>query len=536
MSWEHKSLGSILEQSGYHRAGDKELPLLSITMRNGLVDQADKFKKRVASQDTSNYRVAYKNELVVGFPIDEGVLGFQTKYPAGIVSPAYDIWRLKDESSCHIPYLERYLRSPQARRLYASRMRGAVARRRSLTKEDFLKLEIPFPALDDQIRISHLLGKVDWLIAQRKQHLLQLDELLKSVFLEMFGDPVRNEKKWEPLTAKNYSDLVTVGVVVKPASYYSEEGVVALRSLNVRPGRIELGDVVYFSQESNDGPLAKSRLRAGDVVVVRTGKTGTAAVVPDELDGANCIDLIIVRPKIGRTNPHYLVSLLNSERGARLVAAREVGGIQKHFNVGALNSIAFPMPPKELQDEFAGIVAEIDKLKSRYQHSLGELEALYAVLSQQVFKGELDLSRVPLRTDRSMPFSDEDVEQAEKDAQLDKSSKAKDRASVVNDLVEVDEQPQARGELLARWFEHYLADTSPGTSVGSVQFFEAAWQALRASQLEEAGETSELTTADYDALKDLVFEGLDSGTLNQSFDEGKNRVALQKRLTKWGSW
>ncbi|KVS50178.1 hypothetical protein WK39_29715 [Burkholderia cepacia] len=194
------------------------------------------------------------------------------------------------------------------------------------------------------------------------------------------------------------------------------------------------------------------------------------------------------------------------------------------------------MPPKELQDEFAGIVAEIDKLKSRYQHSLGELEALYAVLSQQVFKGELDLSRVPLRTDRSMPFSDEDVEQAEKDAQLDKSSKAKDRASVVNDLVEVDEQPQARGELLARWFEHYLADTSPGTSVGSVQFFEAAWQALRASQLEEAGETSELTTADYDALKDLVFEGLDSGTLNQSFDEGKNRVALQKRLTKWGSW
>src|SRR5471032_245528 len=197
MSWAPKSLGEILEQSGRDRAGEQDLPVLSITMRHGLVDQAEKFKKRVASSDTSNYRIAYKNELVVGFPIDEGVLGFQTKYPAGIVSPAYNIWKLQSEENCHIPYLERYLRSPQARSSYASRMQGAVARRRSLTKTDFLNLEIPFPTLDDQIRIAHLLGNVEGLIAQRKQGLQQIDELIKSVFLEMFGDPVINENGWD---------------------------------------------------------------------------------------------------------------------------------------------------------------------------------------------------------------------------------------------------------------------------------------------------------------------------------------------------
>ena len=197
MSWAPKPLSEVLDQSGRHRAGDQDLPVLSITMKHGLVDQADKFKKRVASSDTSNYRIAYKNELVVGFPIDEGVLGFQTKYPAGIVSPAYDIWKLKNKADCHIPYLERYLRAPQARSLYASRMQGAVARRRSLTKTDFLNLEIPFPPLDDQIRIAHVLGKVEGLIARRKQQMQQLDNLLKSVFLEMFGDPVRNEKGWD---------------------------------------------------------------------------------------------------------------------------------------------------------------------------------------------------------------------------------------------------------------------------------------------------------------------------------------------------
>ena len=63
--------------------------------------------------------------------------------------------------------------------------------------KSFWAYEIPLPPLNDQIRIAHLLGKVEGLIAQRKQHLQQLDDLLKSVFLEMFGDPVRNEKRWD---------------------------------------------------------------------------------------------------------------------------------------------------------------------------------------------------------------------------------------------------------------------------------------------------------------------------------------------------
>ena len=77
MTWEPRTLGSLLTKSGSDRAGERDLPVLSITMKYGLVNQSEKFKKRVASQDTSKYRVAYRNELVVGFPIDEGVLGFQ---------------------------------------------------------------------------------------------------------------------------------------------------------------------------------------------------------------------------------------------------------------------------------------------------------------------------------------------------------------------------------------------------------------------------------------------------------------------------
>jgi type I restriction enzyme S subunit len=76
-----------------------------------------------------------------------------------------------------------------------------------------------------------------------------------------------------------------------------------------------------------------------------------------------------------------------------LVSSLEVGGIQKHFNVGALNKIPFPLPPVAMQAQFADIVEKVEATKSRYQQSQVDLEALYGVLSQRAFKGELDLSR-----------------------------------------------------------------------------------------------------------------------------------------------
>ena len=75
--------------------------------------------------------------------------------------------------------------------------KGTGATVKGITQDELYRLEIAFPPLDDQIRIAHLLGKVEGLIDQRKQHLQRLDDLLKSVFMEMFGDPVRNEKGWD---------------------------------------------------------------------------------------------------------------------------------------------------------------------------------------------------------------------------------------------------------------------------------------------------------------------------------------------------
>lgn len=141
-------LSDLFEPSGTDRVrNEQDTPVMSITMQDGLIDQSEKFKKRIASKDISNYRKVYLNDLVVGFPIDEGVLGFQTKYDYAAVSPAYKIWRLK-RNDIDVRVLEMILRSDYMRGIYRSKMQGAVDRRRSIPDDVFLEIEIPLPSTE----------------------------------------------------------------------------------------------------------------------------------------------------------------------------------------------------------------------------------------------------------------------------------------------------------------------------------------------------------------------------------------------------
>lgn len=509
MSWTSKPLGEILEQSGGHRAGDQDLPVLSITMKHGLVDQADKFKKRVASLDTSNYRVAYKNELVVGFPIDEGVLGFQTKYRAGIVSPAYDIWKLQSEADSHIPYLERYLRSAQARGSYASRMQGAVARRRSLTKTDFLNLEIPFPPLDDQIRIAHVLGRVEGLIAQRKQHLQQLDQLLKSVFLEMFGDPTQNDKGWDKPEFSAVISNMRNGL--SPSKSGIHKGLVYTLSAITGESFQERYKEDIFSQihqkyfpTPNDFLLCRGN---GNQSLVGKGYFFPSASASAGVIFPDTIIAVSIQP--GVINKSFLEALWKTKFIRQQIEnnARTTNGAHK-INQGVIEKIKIVRPPIDLQNQFSAIFEKIEGIKSRYLRSLADLEALYGVLSQKAFKGELDLLRVPLPavfierespmdTTLPGPITRPVIELPETDLLL----------PALQDRIQL-------APLLRFWLEAYR--TQLGSTAFSLERFIAAVQ-TRLAEWHPDNEFA-LSTSDYDAIKSWVFDEIRNRKLKQTRD------------------
>lgn len=258
-----------------------------------------------------------------------------------------------------------------------------------VTKGMVDSLSIPLPPLPEQRRIAAILDNAEALRAKRRAALAKLDMLAQSIFMEMFGDPATNPKGWPIEFLSDLTRAVQVGVVIKPASHYADDGVIALRSLNVKFGGINLQNIVRFNPHAHKTTLSKSILKSGDVVVVRTGAPGVAAVVPEELDGINCIDLIIVRPDHDKLNSVYFSHLMNSEYGIKTSADGTNGAAQQHLNVGTLSQTKFPAPTLSSQRAFAQRIEVIESLKAIHLTSLAKLDTLFASLQHRAFRGEL---------------------------------------------------------------------------------------------------------------------------------------------------
>ena len=220
----------------------------------------------------------------------------------------------------------------------------------AIAPTDLSEVPIPVPPLEMQRRIADYLdtetARIDRLIDKNDEVLSLLDERRQALISRTVIGPPGREYPNRPL--RYIARRVTVGIVVEPAKLYVEEGgVPALRGQNVQPGEVTPDDVVHISEPANRAH-GKSILGEGDVVVVRTGKAGAAAVVPAWAVGGNAIDLLIVSPGPD-VAPRFLEYALNSDLVKEQVAAGTVGAIQGHFNVATLREIELPVPDRSDQ-------------------------------------------------------------------------------------------------------------------------------------------------------------------------------------------
>jgi type I restriction enzyme S subunit len=235
-------------------------------------------------------------------------------------------------------------------------------------------MRVPLPPLPEQKKIAHILSTVQQAIEAQERIIQTTTELKKALMHKLFTEGLHNEpqkqteigpipESWELVRCEDVCDTISVGIVVKPSSYYVPDGIPAFRSQNVREDRIQLEPMVYISEEANNGPVKKSKLSAGDVLIVRTGYPGTSCVVPPEFDGSNCIDLIFGRPTKAKLRSHYLSRFFNSHAAKVQVQAGKIGLAQQHYNVGAVKNTKMPLPPKDEQDE---IIAHLELIASKH--------------------------------------------------------------------------------------------------------------------------------------------------------------------------
>lgn len=402
--------------------------------------------------------------------------------------------------------------------------KGSGATVKGITQEELYKLEIPVPEeFEDQIRIAHLLGKIEGLIAQRKQHLQQLDDLLKSVFLEMFGDPILNPHGFPVRKLSEFYVNPKEGTKCGPfgSALKKEElvdaGVPVWNMDNIASdGRMALPFRMWITADKYD-ELATYSVKDGDIIISRAGTVGKMCVA--RMNGQPAIiSTNLIRVRLGDgLRPLHFVSLMLYCKGRVGRLKTGADGAFTHMNTGVLDSLEFPYPPIELQAQFAAIVEKVEALKSRYQQGLTDLEALYGALSQQAFKGELDLSRV---ASPATPIEGERPVAAAVPAPI---------TTPVIELPETDLLPLALQDrtqlapLLRFWLEAYR--TQLGPTAFSLERFIAAAQ-TRLAELHPDNDF-EWAASDYESIKAWVFEALAAGALTQGFDDDDNRIELK---------
>jgi len=167
------------------------------------------------------------------------------------------------------------------------------------------------------------------------------------------------------------------------ADEYVATGIPFLRSQNILPFRIT-SDNLKFIPQSFHKKLSKSALHPGDVVVVRTGYPGTAAVIPEWLGKANCADLVVITPGPD-LDASFLASVFNSNWGAASVAGRLVGAAQQHFNIGAARRLVVRIPPLSIQRKVSAVLSAYNDLIENNIWRIRILEGMAQRIYQEWF-------------------------------------------------------------------------------------------------------------------------------------------------------
>jgi type I restriction enzyme S subunit len=264
-----------------------------------------------------------------------------------------------------------------------------------IIKSEFNNTPIPLPPIETQRKIVAILEKAD----ETKRLRMQADELanqlLQSVFLEMFGDPVKNPKRWEISTLESVcSELYRY-----PTFYgfeYFKTGVPVVRIGNIcSNGSLDpdVSNYVFIESKLNEN-FPRTILEFNDIVMAVRGDGSTAKriglVNTMNLVGANISpNLIRFKTKNKILNPLFLFNLMISDGGQRLLEKYVTRTAKKTITAKDIKKILIPIPPLPLQQKFAQIVEKVEAMHQNQKQSRQEIDNLFNALTQKAFKGEL---------------------------------------------------------------------------------------------------------------------------------------------------
>lgn len=367
--------------------------------KNTLIENPENDSTRVIQIDdlrNDNY-IKYTNEnkgllvneediLIAWDGANVGTVGYGKK---GYLGSTLAQLKIINTNKYHSRYLGLFLMTK--RDFFKKNSTGATIPH--IHRKSLESLMIPIPELADQIRIAEVLNKTEILIKRRKESISLLNDFLRSTFLDMFGNPGKNKKKWEKTFLDKISSQITDGEHTTPIRI--EKGIKLLSARNIKDGFIDFEKNLDYISESEYTRISKRcKPEKGDILMSCSGSVGRVSIINTNEPLSLVRSVALIKPVSNIVNPYYLQFWMQSPYFQNEVKKGTKTSSQSNIFTGAIKKLPVILPPIILQNKFASIVQKAEKVKEKYKESLKELEILFRSLSQSAFKGELDLSKI----------------------------------------------------------------------------------------------------------------------------------------------
>ena len=256
------------------------------------------------------------------------------------------------------------------------------ATRQKLTQAAMRQMVIPYRDMTEQLQIIEKISQIVRSIEKRKEELQLLDQLVKSRFIELFGDPKQNPKGYPVKEFDEISVLITDGEHATPRR--TDKGIYLLSARNILNHALQLDDVDYIDEEEYTRIARRVVPQAGDVLISCSGSIGRCCVVPEELRFQMVRSAALIRFD-DTIKPVFAEWLITSDELQRQISMSATQSSQANLFQGKIRKLRGYVPPMELQNQFAAFVEQTDKSKLAVQKGLQELEILKKSLMQQYF-------------------------------------------------------------------------------------------------------------------------------------------------------
>lgn len=294
------------------------------------------------------------------------------------------------------PYLFNYLIRHNKKQIKDKSNQAVVP---ILNNKNLKEIEFSFPKdLETQNKIVAILDKAKAILDKREETIKKYDELLRALFLEMFGDPFFNTKKFPTDTLENHCSFITKGTTPKSIKIFDkpfEGSIPFLKVYHITNGEIDFHyKPSYVSDSVHNKELSRSKVKPNDVLMNIVGPPlGKIGIVPDNYKEWNINQAIVIFRAEGELLPIYLLNTLMNKNLLKSIVEQAVGVRQLNLSLKQCREIIIPIPPIAMQKEFERTYIVQKRLKEGFIKSKHKLEQLIKSISKSAFDGSMDFNK-----------------------------------------------------------------------------------------------------------------------------------------------